>query len=109
MYIYYVSDALGTVAQLAISAAARLLSEFSPSTLRQYHRMWADFLAFQAVAGLLHLKVTVQSLLSFHEYLHQNVFGTGQLSNYLTALRALYIVHGLETFPFRDERLPLLF
>ena len=62
---------------------------------------------FQVAAGLLAYQVTVQILLSFFEYLHQNPIGTAQLQNYLTAIRALHIVHGVDTIAFRDERLPL--
>ena len=58
-------------------------------------------------AGLLSYQVTVQILLSFLEYLHQNHISSGHLQNYLTASRVLHIVHGLETVAFRDERLPL--
>ena len=42
----------GAAAQLATSAAAKLQHGFRPSTLRQYHRLWTDFLAFQVAAGL---------------------------------------------------------
>ena len=91
--------------QLATSAADRL-SGFRPSTLRQYRRMWSDFLAFHVAAGLLPCQVTVQMLLSFLEFLHHNAISPGQISNYLTALRALHIVYGLHTSAFKDERLP---
>ena len=97
-------------AQLATSAADRLLSGFRPSTLSQYRRMWRDFLAFQVAAGLLPSQVTAQMLFSFMEFLHCNALSSGQISNYLTALRALYniyIVYGFETSPFKDEHLPL--
>ena len=94
-------------AQLPTSAADRLLSGFRPSTLSQYCRMWRDFLPFQVAAGLLPTQVTAQMLLSFMEFLHCNALSSGQISNYLTALRALYIVHGLETSAFKDKRLPL--
>ena len=94
-------------AQLATSAADRLLSGFRPSTLSQYRRMWGDFLAFQVAAGLLPSQVTAQMLLSFMEFLYCNALSSGQISNYLTALRALYIVYGLETSAFKDERLSL--
>ena len=94
-------------AQLATSAADRLLSGFRPSTMRQYRRMWRDFLAFQVAAGLLTSQVTAQMLLSFVEFLHCNALSSGQISNYLTALRALYTVYGLDTSAFRDEHLAL--
>ena len=85
-------------AQLATSAAGRLLSRFRPYTLTQYRKMWRDFLAFQ---------VTAQMLLSFMEFLHCNALSLSHIPNYLTALRALHIVYGLETSAFKDERLPL--
>ena len=94
----------GAAAQLATSAAAKLQHGFRPSTLRQYHRIWTDFLAFQVAAGLP-LKVTVEILLSFLEYLHQNTITSAHMQNYLAALRSLHILHGLDTSPFRDQRL----
>ena len=69
--------------------------------------MWRDFLAFQVAAGLLPSQVTAQMLLSFMEFLYCNALSSGQISNYLTALRALHIVYGLDTSAFRDECLPL--
>ena len=96
----------GAAAQLATSAAAKLQHGFRPSTLRQYHRLWTDFLAFQVAAGLP-LKVTVEILLSFLEYLHQNTITSAHMQNYLAALRSLHILHGLDTSPFRDQRLAL--
>ena len=94
-------------AQLATSAAGRLLSRFRPSTLTQYRRMWRDFLASQEAAGLLPSQVTAQMLLSFMEFLHCNALSSSHISNYLTALRALHILYGLETSAFKDEHLPL--
>ena len=101
------SELSGEAAQLATFAADRLLSGFCPSTLRQYQRMWNDFLAFQVAAGLLPSQVTVQLLLSFLECLHQNNMSQTQIANYLTAIRALHIVYGLDTNAFKDERLSL--
>ena len=72
--------------------------------LRQYHRMWLDFIGFQVAAGLLGYQVTIKILLSFLEYLQQNHISAGKLQNYLTAM---HIVNGLETVSFKDERLPL--
>ena len=69
--------------------------------------MWMDFIVFQVAAGLLSYQVTVKILLSFLEYLHQNHISSGHLQNYLTAIRAMHIAHGLETAAFKDERLPL--
>ena len=91
---------------MATSVAAMLKQGFCPSTLRQCNRLWADFLVFQVAAGLP-AKVTVEILLSFLEYLHQNGVTSAHKQNYLAALRSLYILHGLDTSPFRDQRLLL--
>ena len=64
-------------------------------------------MAFQVAAGLLSSQITVQMLLSFLEFLHHNAISSGQISNYLTALRALHTVYGLDTSAFKDERLSL--
>ena len=98
---------MGIAAELASSSFTKLLSGFHPSTLQQYRRMWADFISFQAAAGLPSYQVTVTLLLSFLEYRHENNISADQLQNYLSAIRAMHIAHGLETASFKDERLPL--
>ena len=79
---------------------------FHPSTLRQYRRLWSDFLAFQVAAGLP-VQVTVEILLSFLEYLYQNAVTTANMQNYLAALRSLNILYDLDTTPFGEQRLGL--
>ena len=98
---------MGDAAQLATSAVDKLMSGFRPATLRQYRRMWSDFIAFQVAAGLLSYQVNVHLLLAFLEFLNHNGIAASQLQNYLTAIRALHILHGLDTSAFRDERLAL--
>ena len=50
--------------------------------------------------------VNVHLLLAFLEYLNHNGIAYSQSQNYRTALRALHILHGLDTNAFRDARLP---
>ena len=64
-------------------------------------------MAFQLAAGLLSYRVTVHLLLAFLEYLNHNGIAYSQSQNYLTAIRALHILHGLDTTAFRDIRLSL--
>ena len=94
-------------AQLATLASTRLLQGFRPSTLRQYKRMWMDFLAFQVAAGLPPCPVNTEILLSFMEFLHLNSFSDSHIANYMAALRAFHITHALGTESFKDERIPL--
>ena len=98
---------MGNAAQLATSAVDKLTSGFCPSTLRQYRRMWSDFIAFQVAAGLLSYQVNVHLLLAFLEYLNQNGIACSQLQHHLAVIRALHILHGLNTSAFRDEILCL--
>ena len=57
---------------------------------------WAAFLSGECNTSIV-----------FLEYLHENNISSGQIQNYLAALRAMHIAHGLETAPFKDERLSL--
>ena len=98
---------MSNAAQLAMSAVDKLMSGFRPATLRQYRRMWSDFIAFQVAAGLFPYQVNIHLLLAFLEFLHHNGISPSHLQNHLTAIRALHILHGLDTSAFRDERLAL--
>ena len=93
--------------QLATSAAARLASGFRPATLRQYKRMWKNFVAFQVAAELLTYQVTPLILLAYLEFLATCQLSESNISNNIAALRALHVIHGLPTLPFKDERISL--
>ena len=41
------------------------------------------------------------------EFCYQSGLSHANISNHLSAIRAMFIVHGLNTQPFRDHRLPL--
>ena len=104
--LYFTLDIPPGAVQLATSAAARLASGFRPATLRQYTRMWKDFLAFQVAAGLLTYQVT-PILLAYLEFLATCQLSESNISNNIAALRALHVIHGLPTSPFKDEIIPL--
>ena len=57
--------------------------------------------------GLLTSEVNTHILLAFMEYLHSNAQSKSNISNYMAAIRACHIIHGLPTQCFRDERLSL--
>ena len=100
-----ISDLQGPAAQLATSAATRLLHGFRPSTFKQYTRMWSDFQAFKVAAGLQPSEVTVHILLAFMEYLSQNKQSKSTISNYMAAIRAFHIIYACDTVPFKDQRI----
>ena len=60
------------------------------------------------VSAVLHLsQVNTVIVLAFLEYLYNNCSSPANISNYITGIRAMYIVNGLHTQAFREERLPL--
>ena len=69
--------------------------------------MWLDFQSVKVVAGLPTHQVDVFTLLLFTEYLSQNSHSHRIIANCLAGLRDHHILHGLNTLPFKDERLAL--
>ena len=75
--------------------------------MRAHSRYFRDFLAFLVVAGLSLPQVSTIDILAYMEYLHGNGMSPSNITNYVTGIRALHILYGLETHKFRDQRLPL--
>ena len=69
--------------------------------------MFAQFIAFLEIEHIPLLQVNTIVLLSFMEFCYQSGLSYANISNHLSAIRAMFIVHGLNTQPFRDHRLPL--
>ena len=93
--------------QLATRAWARLQLSYCPATKRNYDRMFLDFLAFLVSTGLSLNQVNNWQLLIFMEYLHENQHSPSNIVNYLAAIRAKFILYGLSTVMFKDERMQL--
>ena len=89
------------------SALKRLHSGFRPATAVQYNRMFRDFLCILEMVQIATCQVNTVVLLSYMEYLHQKGLSYSNISNHLTAMRTSFIMYGLNTDPFRDERLLL--
>ena len=64
-------------------------------------------MAFQVAAGLLTYQVTPFILLAYLDFLATCQLSESNISNNMAALRALHIIHGLQTLPFKDERITL--
>ena len=69
--------------------------------------MFKDFLYFLEKAHISPFQVTTIILLAFMEYLHQKGLSQANISNHLAGIRAMFIVYGLNTDPFKDKRVPL--
>ena len=93
--------------QLTTSANQRLARGFRPNTLKNYARMFKDFLTFLVVTGLAITKVSSQILLCFMEFLVHNQMSHTNIANYMAAIRAFFIIYAIPTVPFTDHRLQL--
>ena len=51
--------------------------------------------------------MTTLILLSYTEYLHQKVLSHANISYHMAGIRALFIIYGLDTSHFKDERVSL--
>ena len=102
-----ISDLPSQAAQLATSAASRLLDAFRPSTKRQYARSWLDYQAFKLAAGLPLYQVDIHILLAFMEFLVQNGLSQPTIANYMAAIRSYHIIYNLPTAPFTDQSIQL--
>ena len=69
--------------------------------------MFAQFLAFLEFQKLHILQVNTIVLLSFMEFCYQSGLSQANIANHLSAIRAMFIVHGLNTDSFQDHRLSL--
>ena len=102
LFVFLYHTLLG---QLTTSANQRLARGFQPNTLKNYARMFKDFLIFLVVTGLAITQVSSQILLCFMEFLVQNQMSHTNIANYMAALRASFIIYAIPTVPFTDHRL----
>ena len=66
--------------------------------------MFHDFLGFLVADGF---SVYSQPLLAFMESLVKQNCSVSNIVNYMADIRSYFIIHGLNTTPFRDDRLHL--
>ena len=106
-HVLCVSDPQVAMAPLASQACKRLWTGFRPATLNSYQKMFQLFLAFLVVVDLSVPEVTSMDILAFMEYLAQSGMSPDHITNHLTAVRSMCILYGVNTIPFRDQRIPL--
>ena len=64
-------------------------------------------MGFLVAAGLLIHQVNTVTLLIFMEFLLDQKFSSSNIVNYMAGIRSQFILYGLDTAPFRDERIHL--
>ena len=69
--------------------------------------MFRQFVAFTCQFQCTLDQVNTVFVLGYLEFLFKNGFSFANMANHLSAIRANYILHGLDTSPFRDDRITL--
>ena len=69
--------------------------------------MFMEFMGFLVAAGLFINQVNTVTLLIFMEFLLHNNLSSSNIVNYMAGIRSQFILYGLDTAPFRDERIHL--
>ena len=69
--------------------------------------MFSQFIAFLETEKISLLQVNTIVLLSFMEFCFQSDLSQPNIANHLSAIRAMFIIYGINTAPFKDDRLPL--
>ena len=69
--------------------------------------MWKDFLGFLVVTGLQLAEVKHTTFLAFMQYLSDNAMSPANIGNYMAAIRANYIIIGMDTTPLRHEQIAM--
>ena len=90
---------------LTEKALSRLNSAFRPSTQTAYASMFRVFLAFCCHMGILMSSVNVKVLLAFLECLNENGVSPNMLSNYVSAIKAKFVLYGLPTKCLESRRI----
>ena len=86
-------------------ATSRLTNAFCQSTKRAYATLFKTFLAFTIFLEWDIFQVTVFNLLCFLECLNYNKVKASLMANYLSAIKANFIVLGLDVSIFQDVRI----
>ena len=90
---------------LTKKALSRLNSAFKPSTQVAYSLMFRVFLAFCCHMGIFMSSVNVKVLLAFLDCLNENGVSPNMLSNYVSAIKAKFVIYGLPTKCLESRRI----
>ena len=80
---------------LSTQASARVADAFRPKTRRAYTMMFRVFIAFCVIMRMSLNDVSIKVLLSFLECLVVNKCSVSMICNYVSAIKANFIVHDL--------------
>ena len=86
-------------------ATSRLTHAFSDSTKKAYNTLFRTFLAFVVFMSWEVYQVNTLKLLCFLECLQYNRVKYTQMANYLSAMKTMFLIMGLDVACFNDCRL----
>ena len=93
------------VSPLAVKASARTLEAFRPKTRRAYDSMFRVFVAFCIYSGVIMLDVNLKVILPFMECLVSNHCSCAMIENYLSAIKAKFILFELPFVVFSHPKI----
>ena len=91
------------VKSLATRASVRLQAAFRPSTVKAYTAMFRVFMCFCVFVDLDVNHLDVDGILAYLECLHFNKVSVNMISNHLAAIKAKFIVLGLNPSPLEKS------
>ena len=93
------------MARLNREAAMRLKTAFAPKTARCYHILFRNFLAFCHCVKVQPKNVDIRIVMAYLEYLAQNSVSVHMISNNLSAIRANFVIYGLDHGVFSHPKI----
>ena len=93
------------IADLSSRANIRMQRAFRDSTSRAYNSMFRVFLAFCVFARVTTSQISIDTMLAFLEFLVFNGTSNSAVANYISALKAKFILLRLDTTLFDSPRI----
>ena len=90
---------------LASKASHRSLQAFRPKTRRAYDSMFRVFVAFCIFSGVLLVDVNVKVIVAFLECLVQNQCSSAMVENYVSAIKASFVLYELPFVVFNHPQI----
>ena len=95
----------GALSQLSLDASVRLKMAFRPKTSQCYRMLFRTFVAFCIVMKISVLHVDSKCILSFMECLVKQRTSVHMLSNYISAIKAMFVVFHLDYRVLEDPKI----
>ena len=93
------------VSPLAAKASARTMEAFRPKTRQAYDSMFRVFVAFCIYSGVVLPDVNLRVILSFMECLVSNKCSCAVIENYLSAIKAMFVLFELPFAVFSHPKI----